>query len=705
MGQLVKEVYDNWSEGANTSIEYDELPKTAFPLGKNTYLKSIGNGNAIVAKRKGGSVLNAAPVTGSSAIIGQHEFKRRSGGAFTSSHLLVSDNGRLDKVSTTGTLTTIDATAFTSSTAQEYLPDFEDANNLCFIVNGVQAKKYDGTTLSTFGIVEPSTAPTLTGGAAGSHNGTYEGRVTYYNSATGHESSAGPTSSTVTVANKKIDWSAIPVSSDAQVTSRKLYIRNTATQANFYFVTTIADNVTTTYTSDLLDSSLTVVGPDRASNDPPPTGTKYLAWHKSRMFAATDSAVYFSPVEDPESFDPDDFEPVNPDDSQKIAGIIAAFNVLVIFKTHSMYVIAGDDPDTWEVELIDPIIGCVAHRGIVFAGGKLYWWSQQGPVVWDGSGLPILLKPLYLERTLAPNMLEQSLVEMAKICASEDQNEHRVIWAVPEVDKTRNTILFPYNHTLERWESTGWDPFDVASMASVEDADGRLWINMGGYSGQVFRWWSTDHDGIDLAATYTGTFVAGATSTTTITDGTASFPTTGGKYIERKVTVVNSNGDPVDDVRPRITTNTGTVLTLSDAINNFIVGQTYTYYVGGPAFKWTTAWLTNGDAFFKKRYQHCFIAVRPTNADVILLVDIQTDYRDVALGTETTHVSGLVGSLWDQAIWDVSSWDSIGTTLERFRIGKTGKAVQVRIQNYVTNAGLDLLKIGLTAEMLSDKLG
>lgn len=705
MGDLVKVVYDNWPEGANTSMEADELPPTAFAISRNTCLKSISTGKAIVAKRRGGTTFNTTPVTGSTAVIGQHEYRRLSAGAFTNYYLLVSDSGRLDKADTSGTLTTIDATAFTSSSTQSHLPAFADANNLSFIINGVEAKKYNGTALSTFGIVQPSTGPSLAAGAAGNHNGTYEARVTFYNTSTGHESSAGTTSATVTVASKHIAWTNIPVSSDAQVDARKLYIRNTATQPVFYYVGTIADNTTTTYDSNLLDSSLTVLGPDTDSNDPPPTGVKYLAWHRSRMFVADDTAVYFSPIEDPESFNPTDTEPVNPDDSQKITGLISAFGVLVIFKNNSMYALVGDDPTTWSVQLIDPSVGCVAHRSIVFAGNALYWWGQQGPAKWDGTGLPEWLGPDKIFRTISPDVLSLSPTETAKICAIEDMNEHRVMWAVPELSKTRNTLVIPFSHRLNQFESTGWDPMDVASFGLVQDSVGRPYVMLGGYSGQVFKFWNGDHDGIDTTATYQGTFVAAATSISTITDLTAAFPTSGGKYIERKITVVNSDGFPVDDVRPYITANTATALTLSTAIVGFTVGATYTYYVGGPAMYFTSAWLTQGDPFLKKRYQHCFVAVRPTNAAVNLLVDLQMDYQVIVSGIVPNIVAASGGGLWDVALWDAFVWDGFDSAAQRFRIGRTGRATQIRIQHYAPNVGLDILKLGITAEMLTEQIG
>src|SRR3990167_4372173 len=260
MGQPLQELLENWADGVNTSAASDMVPPTASPRGYNSALTLIGAGRAAVTKRRGCSVMNATALTGTPAILGQFMYRRLASGVFTQYHLLIGDSGRFEWMNTSGTLTTIGASTFSSGT---YYPDFAVANNLAFIVNGQDAKKFNGTAAQTFGIVEPSTAPTLAdNGGAGSHNGTYEAKVTFYNSATGHESSAGATSGTVTVTNKKIDWTAIPTSADSQVDSRRLYLRNTATQANFYRVTTISDNSTTTYTSNVADTSLTVIGPD-----------------------------------------------------------------------------------------------------------------------------------------------------------------------------------------------------------------------------------------------------------------------------------------------------------------------------------------------------------------------------------------------------------------------------------------------------------
>lgn len=706
MGEIARQILDDWSTGCVNSMEPDQIPATAFIRGRNVAMTSIGGGKAVVMKRKGMRLINATQVTGATALVGQHEYKRLSGGGFTASHLLVSDSGRLDKVATDGTLTTISATAFTSSSTQEHLPSFADAQNLCFIVNGTERKKYDGTSLTSFGIAAPATAPTLAdSGVAGSHNGTYEARVTYGNSGAGSESSAGPTSSTVTVTNKKINWTAIPVSSDAQVDTRYLYLRNTSTQANFYLAATIADNTTTTAQTNLTDATLITIGPDADENDEPPAGVKYLAWHRSRMFAADDTQLYYSKTEFPEAFDAANYEPVDPDNSQKITGIVSAFDLLVIFKSNAMYALVGDDPDTWSIRQIDASFGCVAHRSIIFANGALFFWSEQGPAVWAGSGKPELLGQPFIAETISFENLSASAATVANICGAEDIQNQRIMWAVPELGQSHNTLILPFNYRLQRWESDGWDPIEVASMAVVEDTNGTPWVVLGGYAGQTFRWWDATNDGV-ASGTTSGTFVASAGTVTVVSDLTAAFDITGGGLTARKVTICDASGDPVDTVRPAITSNTATSFTMVSSVGNLVNGATYTYYIGGPAFDFETGWLTGADALFKKRFQFLYIQLRPTNSVSNLRINTYVNYNMNPSGaTSQTFAFDASTGQWDVDLWDSALWDSALTTTERYRVGRTGISFLARLRHYVPDTEFTLQRIGMQYENLSERIG
>ena len=76
------------------------------------------------------------------------------------------------------------------------------------------------------------------------------------------ETSAGSTLTvTTTAGNTTVNLTSIPTSSDPRVTARKLYrTKLNGSSDNQWFLTTINDNVTTTYTDSIADASLTGLG-------------------------------------------------------------------------------------------------------------------------------------------------------------------------------------------------------------------------------------------------------------------------------------------------------------------------------------------------------------------------------------------------------------------------------------------------------------
>ena len=107
-------------------------------------------------------------------------------------------------------------------------------------------------------VQEPQTAPTATdSGVAGVLNGTYSYMCTFVTS--DGETEGRVQSSDVTVVNKKVSLTAIPVSTDRRVTARNIFRKPAAFSADvvpLQFLVQIADNTTTTYTDNIEDASL-----------------------------------------------------------------------------------------------------------------------------------------------------------------------------------------------------------------------------------------------------------------------------------------------------------------------------------------------------------------------------------------------------------------------------------------------------------------
>lgn len=709
-----KDELRNWAEGVITSIEADELPKTAASAGLNSAFFKRGTGKAVLGKREGFATINRTPVTSSPAIIGQHEYRKRSGSGFTNTHLLVSNGGRLDSLATDGTLTTISASAFT---AGDLFPDFATAKDLEFIVNGTDKKKYDGNALTAFGITRPS-APTIAAGAAGDPSGDYEVALTYFNEDTGHESSRSD-ADTITVASESIDVTLPTVGLDSQITHIRVHIRKIGLQSNFFRVTSGTNYDSdgggwevgeTTVNIDLTDADLNnliIVSPSTSENDPPPAGVDKIAWYGNRLFVADQQNVYWSGDNKPESFRPlVDFEPVSTDEGLRLTALHVAHEVLLVFANNALYVLRGFDPVSWEWDVVIPDIGNVNPRAIITVNGLTFWWSDtHGAMMWNGGGPPLTIAKEFIAEDIDEDDINKAQLDL--VCVGLDENNDRVVFALPETGQTRNTMMIPFNYQLKRFESTYWDPIDAASMGRARNADtGKIDLFIGGYAGQVFRYGNTDNDGI-AEGTHSGTFVAADVTQSEFTgcldlEGDAAvFDTTGGGLIERKVTIVDSSGMRVG--RYRLTANTATGFTTATAVTGLVTSNTYTFYIGGPDFSLSSRCEDSDDPFTKKEYQYFFVHARtPGGSSVTVGLELTFD------GTEQSAVAvgivGATGSVWDELVWDEAVWDGAEADVTaRVRVGKVGKKWTARFYNFKPNSPLLITKMRMDGKVRNSR--
>lgn len=715
MGQILTDLVGGWPRGVNTSARPDEIGPNASPRAWNNTFTFFGTAQdmAIPGKRQGFQLQNVTPVTTSPAIVSQFEYNKIDGNNNTRYHLLVGDNGALFKLQADTTPAVADATATTpfSATTGQNMPAIVEAANLCFFANGADLKKFDGTSVTSFGITRPASPPTIAdSGVAGLHNGTYEARYTYLNSTTGVESSASDTSSTtLTVTSKKINWTWT-VSPDAQVDKVRLYLRNTSTMASFFEADEVTVGHAQPYTTNIADADMTIAAPTTNQNDPPISSIKTLAWHHSRMFAADDDQLYYSQVGVPEQFDPNAFERVNPQDGQRIVAIASFREVLVILKRNSLYILSGDDPNSWSIDLVDPSIGCVAKLSVVVVEGAMYWWSDIGPVVWYGIGSPMPIAVQALGQTISPTNINTA--ELINVRAAADIVGYKILWALPEPSSTRNTFILPYNYRMQQWESDKWDPMDIASLAVVRDSNDDPWVYLGSYAGQVFKMWASPFDGMRdvnnagtiLTKTGTATTTAGQTTFSTVTpDGSVTLDTDGGGLIERICIIEDSTGGIVG--RQRITANTTTTFTLANTVSGLSPATAYTWTIGSPDWQFDTAWFDGGAPFYKKRYTYLFLQLSgSTNATFHLEIYRDFDPAKVQRRTITSSFSGAGGvSSWDVALWDTAAFETPVPTDFRLRMGNTGRLWQARIRNRTPGDDAVLYKIGMEAEMLTSR--
>lgn len=694
----------NWANGINTSAAPDQIPEGASPRGRNTTLKQIGENTALVSTRRGLLTLNSTPVTGSPALWG-FQFKKESG---TNYNLLVSNTGRLDILNSDGSLTAV-SSPFTSG---DHPPIFAVANDLCFIVNDVDQKKFDGTNVRNFGITRPS-APTATPDAGGSMaEGVWEVALSYYNSATGHESSrSDATSVTLTAGNQKIDvsWSA---PADAQVTHVRVYIRQNAAGPNFYRAiagaTPAADGTHGGYapatTATELDisasqySAFVLLAPSTTENNPPASGLQGPCWHNSRLFLFDAGNIYYSTIRNntpyPEAFHPDDYDPVSPNDGDTIIGLYSYGGVLYIFKKFSLWKLEGTDPNSWDIAKVSDT-PCSSMRSIVEADGILYWWGGHLGLIGYGSGAPISLGKQFLASSIDEEVLNETGYET--VCGGVDENNETLLMAVPGVGSTRNTLIIPFNYRLRRFAAEYWNPLDVNSMWAVETSEDLKALYLGGYAGQAFEFDAARNDGVPTGTTSSGS-VTSATSTTLVDSG-ASFANTGGKLVDRYVYAISS--DRLSVQRRRITNNTATELTVTPAWD-VTPNTTYSYVVGGIDFSIDTPWMTNPTIFTKKRYEFIYVQAESSDPNIELDVDLFVSMNDTDPKRSKRLSAGGTGGVYDDptSIYDSTVYAGRAVTFGKIRAACVGRAWKIRVRGILVDKSVSISKIALQVEVL-----
>lgn len=705
---------DNWA-GVSTSAPPDALPPGFSPRMHNTTLVNIGQGQAQVGARKGPLTCNVTPLTGSPIILGIYQLKQTNG---TKTTLLVSDGGRLDKLNTDFTTTPINATAFTPG---ENFPSFATVNNCAIIANGTDLKKTDGTTVWAVGMVPPAVGPTATPAAGGAMlANAWDVAITYYNSNTGEESSLSPfTTATLSGGSLQINasWSA---PTDPQVTHVRVYLRDQTLGPNAYLVVNgagmtpdcnatfnafpVATLSTTINVGSTAFGALKIVSPTTTSNNPPATTLKYPVWHNGRLFLFDTGNAYFSNITNltshAESFDPNNVEPINPNDGDFITGAISAYQRLFIFKRYSMWVLEGYDPASWTVTLISDKYGCGSHRSIKMAGGAIHWWSNTalGPLMMAN---PLAQPEEIGKEMLFPTVSDSSLntLLLNYVVAEVDEPNDLILWSVPASGSaTRNNVIIPWNYRLKRFVADLWNPMDISCFGIVEDVASLRSVYAGGYAGQVFKWWQATNDGVPNGTTDSG--MVTAATTTTLTDSHAAFSTTGGALIERYVYHIPAVGSVQ---RARITSNTATQLTFTPAFNQMpVVGDTYV--VGGIDWQVDIPWQKFGAPFLKKRFDFFFLEGTAVQSGAIINVDVFTK-DDLTAPKKTISVPvGAAGAIYDQSLYDSGATYSASPFLsKRKHIGLVGKSILLRLRQLQADIQVGLNKVAIEANLLGSK--
>lgn len=245
----------------------------------------------------------------------------------------------------------------------------------------------ENSNLYASGILATSTAPTASIGAGtGITGSTIRYVYTMAEIVSGivvHESDASSASTPIpTVVNRSINVAGLPTShTNARVSHKRLYRSDNG--GLHRFVANVAI-VTATYS----DSTATLaLGAPVQENHGVPPATKFNSSYHDRLFYAGNSTykyrLWFSEIGMPEAVGALSY--IDTRDGEDITGIARCGDELIVFCPQSMYSVQGYTVSDFRMRKIDPSTGCISNASIVNIKERLFFASEEGVCLYDGS--------------------------------------------------------------------------------------------------------------------------------------------------------------------------------------------------------------------------------------------------------------------------------------------------------------------------------
>lgn len=336
----------------------------------------------------------------------------------------------------------------------------------------------ESATTYGLGIVEPTSTPTLSEGAAGALTGTFKYVVTYLRSGNFQvESNPSSESSPITVSAKKINLSAIPVSSDPKVDKKRIY-RTTEGGAIFFWVEDIL-NATTTY-----EDNITELG-DEVSYDryPPPVAIFAEVWDDRVWFVPKSyrNQLHFTNKGSAEEMAYDNIIQVKGQDSDEIMALKAYSNDLYIFKHKSTWKLVKIGDSSYELVELPFKVGTDSPASVAVCGGLLTWKSKRGIEVFNGESL---FNPPITE--FIPETLKSINEAAVANSFGEANQKHNEYWlAVPTGASTEPNLVIRFNYfkgEIDRYSFAK----NLTAMHNIRDANSALQFITGSSGGNLY---------------------------------------------------------------------------------------------------------------------------------------------------------------------------------------------------------------------------
>lgn len=377
--------------------------------------------------------------------------------------------------------------------------------DVIFFGQGNTPMKYNGTDFTRHGVNEPEyTASYVTAGGSNVLNGTYQYKVAFVNSyaATGDLQSAAVQ---ITASNETVSVTSVPVAPQSfGVAQRKIY-RTDDGGAIFKLIGTIADNTTTTFTDNVASASAGAAA-DTDAGLPP--NWRYSISFQDRLFVVEDGSepqyVYYSNLGDPFIFPSTSFIKVSRGDGEKIVGLGAHSNSLIIYKENSVWALYMPDTtaSNWVLIKTNAKYGAASHRSIVdYAGSQIYLGQRNTKVTgfygMQGSAAEPQATNFISSSLFADDRSDRIEADIFDIQESYKENtagiefKNKIYFAVSHgTGTTQNNRIYVYDfHRRTETEEivAAWVPWTGLNIAMFTVYDGKLYGADSRANGMVYQ--------------------------------------------------------------------------------------------------------------------------------------------------------------------------------------------------------------------------
>lgn len=449
--------------------------------------------------RHGRSRVNLAALPG--AVLSSTFFKHSNGNKY----LLVKVGTEMYSIDSSGAATLVKE-GLSAGTRHRGLPVARGSSSRHLVaIESDGLFQFDGVNFTQIG-QEPPVAPTVATTPGAVANGTYRVALTFYSSATGFETNAGPLSPTVTTANQGIRVSGIPAVADNKTIDKvRIYLKNNASIDDPIFAAEIPLG---TVTHDLIETPNSVSTPPIGHSVPLEGGGKYLLNFNGKLVVLGNSIfrddALFSEPYIPDAFN-DGTAPGRqvlfiPGDGDVTGGAIGLYNdsvldpFIVIFKKRSTHIYSEINGEGKFATIHDKI-GCVSHDTIQVIDGSVYFLSDQGwrvirngRFVADEKGNPITLgmgdiddifkSPGFTYEVNRSRMNDSFSVYYSAL-------DQYITWVA---EGARNDFSKAY---VYEFNTQGFKPYEFASSATCacigEDSEGDEVVYMGDADGFIYK--------------------------------------------------------------------------------------------------------------------------------------------------------------------------------------------------------------------------